>query len=88
VRQSPMSLSSLALAVALILNATYLVLAFAAYGQIKPAPRRHGSLRLLAFTFWWPFYDLYSWRATRLRIAGILVLVATVSAYVAAVRFS
>jgi hypothetical protein len=78
-----MSYSNIALGIAVILGVAYLGLAIAAFRRMEVEHRSKEIQRLLAFTFWWPFYDVYKPSATGLRITGVVVLVASVVAYVA-----
>jgi cbb3-type cytochrome oxidase subunit 3 len=83
-----MSQSTIALAVAVVLAIVYLGLAVAAYQHLKSENRANEMDRLLAFTFWWPFYDVYEHRAKGLRATGVVVLIACVVANVAWVKLS
>ena len=78
-----MSYSNIALGIAVILGVAYIVLAIAAFRRIEDVHRSNEIQRLLAFTFWWPFYDIYKPSASGLRVIGEAVLVASVVAYVA-----
>jgi hypothetical protein len=81
-----MSQSAQALTIAIFLSVVYLGLAIAARRHMKEEHRRAEVHRLLAFTFWWPFYDAYDRGAKGLRLTGRLVLVGAVAAYVAWVK--
>ena len=83
-----MSQSNIALAAVIVLAFVYLGLSIAAYQHLRAENRANEVDRLLAFTFWWPFYDVYEHRAKGLRITGVVVLIACVAANVAWVKLS
>jgi hypothetical protein len=55
-----MSYPNIVLAIAAFLGLIYLGLAIAAFRYIKEENRINEVQHLLAFTFWWPFYDVYT----------------------------
>lgn len=77
-----MSLSSIALTVAIVLSLLYTMLAVIAFTHVskeKTIPLMPG---LLALTFWWPFYDIYEEPAHGLRLYGKIILPIVIAAYV------
>jgi len=69
------------LTIALTLNIFYLGLAVVAYRHLRPENRTSKSTRLLAFTLWWPFYDVYKKSVKPYRILGVFILIACLGAY-------
>jgi hypothetical protein len=78
-----MNLANLALVTAVVLSLVYFGLAIAAFKYMKPGSRAREITRLLAFSFWWPFYDSYETPAKPFRIVGVAVLMGCVVAYIA-----
>lgn len=77
-----MSISSLALFLAVSLSLVYVVLAIIAFTHVDKSKTNMLAPRLLALTFWWPFYDLYDDSARRLCFFGKIILPVAVVAYV------
>ena len=73
-----MNLSSIAITGAFILCLSYIVLAFVAYQRLNEENKKIELSRLLAFTFWWPFYNVYVDGTMGLRLAGGVVLVSSI----------
>lgn len=79
-----MSLTSAVLALAIVLSIGYVAMAFTASSHVKPEKKdSRGVNRLIALTFWWPFFtDLYDEAGRRLCPYGRLVLFLAVGTYV------
>ncbi len=77
-----MTISTIALGLAVILSVVYTLLAMTAYSHVVTEKRVKLS-GLLALTLWWPFYDIYDSKAQRLRFYGKALLPITAAAYVA-----
>lgn len=76
-----MSLSALALTLAILLSLLYVGLAFVAFTQVDKEKTTPLTPRLLAVTFWWPFYDIYDESVGRLRLYGKIILPIAIVAY-------
>ena len=76
-----MSLSSLALSVAILLSFLYVGLAFIALTRVDKEKTTPLTPKLLAVTFWWPFYDIYDESGRRLRLYGKIILPIAIAAY-------
>lgn len=76
-----MSLSALALSVAILLSFLYVRLAFTAITRVDKEKTTPLTPRLLAVTFWWPFYDIYDESAGGLRLYGKVILPIAIGAY-------
>jgi hypothetical protein len=77
-----MNISSLALFLAVSLSVVYVILAIVAFTHVDKSKTAPLASRLLALTFWWPFYDLYDNSARRVCFFGRIILPAAVAAYV------
>lgn len=77
-----MSISSLALFLAISLSVVYAVLAIIAFTHVDKSKTDMIAPRLLALTFWWPFYDLYDDSAKRVCFFGKIILPVAMVAYV------
>lgn len=77
-----MNISSLALFLAVSLSVVYVILAIVAFTHVDKSKTAPLAPRLLALTFWWPFYDLYDNSARRVCFFGKIILPVAVAAYV------
>lgn len=78
-----MNQSNVAFAAVLLFAAVYICLAIAAYAHIRPEKKQSEMTRILAFTFWWAFYDVYDEPGKKLAKMGQVAFVLAIAANVA-----
>jgi len=78
-----MNISTFSLTLALILNVIYVILAIAAFAHVIEEKKVKQSDRMLALTFWWPFYDdMYDESGQKLCKFGKILLPITATFYI------
>lgn len=77
-----MRLSSLSLTIAIVLSLLYVTLALVAFTHVSKTKTSSLAPKLLALTFWWPFYDMYDESGRKLCLYGKIILPLTIAAYV------
>lgn len=76
-----MSVKGMALGIGVVLSIIYTILALVAYSSMREDEKNKEDTRFLAFTFWWPLYDVYEKSVNKIRIIGIIVLLAAMISY-------
>lgn len=77
-----MSLSSFAFFLAVLLGLIYVGLGVFAYLHVDKSKTTQFFPRLLALSFWWPYYDLYDDSVKTVCFIGKIILPVAVAAYI------
>ena len=70
------------LIVGIVLGVTYAILGVCAYFHVDETKIEPMAPRILAVSFWWPFYDLYDDAGRKLCVYGRIIFPFAIAAYV------
>jgi hypothetical protein len=77
-----MNISLIAPYLAMLLSVVYVILAIVAFANVDKSKTVPLFPRLLALTFWWPYYDIYDASVRKICIVGKIILPVAIIAYV------